>query len=557
MKNPVIKVILALGLATASISYADWHALVIGIDDYQHINNLGGAVNDANDIVDALSNRTEGIYPTVLLDRQADYDTVKQWWENVANTAKPGDIVFFSMAGHGSIEPEHYPNTDNKSGDKRNAYDEVFILSGYHPKGEASRQRIVDNELFGWYKKVTDKGAQVIVVADFCYGGGMTRSTSIGRDMGDKIAKVRNARGSALSPEDKSKRGSLTDAQLTVSSPEFQKRLFIARPFSDENRKVEEKILNNQARGILSYLTARGLRGEADSNGDGKTTAGEFSNYLYEQSRSLSNMTQDSALEPGGRVFMKKDLFKNAQLQPPTNPPIRQRQSVYLSGKNTTNITLDSNSPFYQSVDSVEKARYRWNTDNNTIIESGIGEVAYNIQNVTDLRSFLQNQRLVDGLKASRLPRFGGAIVLDSEKQLDKPKTNVFAEGESVAIYTQALADFPYLILINVPSKANVQFINSMTISNLQSLPSQAQSQHVNRLIGVTQVTPPFGADHLLMLAVNTNALTQNPLLRKMVDSNSLSVTANTHEQLLQIVQSLGKEDARLAVVPFSTTAKP
>lgn len=256
---------------------------------------------------------------------------------------------------------------------------------------------------------------------------------------------------------------------------------------------------------------------------------------------------------------MKKDLFKNAQLQPPTttNPPIRQRQSVYLSGKNTTNITLDSNSPFYQSVDSAEKARYRWNTDNNTIIESGIGEVAYNIQNVTDLRSFLQNQRLVDGLKASRLPRFGGAIVLDSEKQLDKPKINVFSEGESVAIYTQALADFPYLILINVPSKANVQFINSMTISNLQSLPSQAQSQHVNRLIGVTQVTPPFGADHLLMLAVNTNALTQNPLLRKMVDSNSLSVTADTHEQLLQIVQSLGKEGARLAVVPFSTTAKP
>lgn len=577
MNKPLKSFLSAAALLFSVNCYAEWHALVVGIDDYRAFGDLQGAVNDAEDIADALRNRPEGIQPTVLLDAKADYDTIKQWWAETAARAKPGDIVFFSMAGHGSIEAEHYPGTDNQGDAKRNDFDEVFILADFHPKGSASRQRIVDNELFGWYKKVTDKGAQIIVVADFCYGGGMTRSTSQGRNMEDKLATARNGDNIALQPEDKSKRGSLEDAMLGVSSQVFAKRLFIARPFSDENKKVLEINLNGQSRGILSYLVAKGLRGQADFNRDGITTAAELNSFLYNNSKSLSAATQDASLVPGGRAYRKKSVFSNdyrqtaatatvapvapvvaqqpSQSQQPTQsqPQPQSRPTLFVVGDSGD---LQQKSNYYQLSDNPQSARYRWQRKKQTIVQNGVGEVAYGVRNRVDLLSFLHNQRFVDRIKQMPNEKFSGVVALASENNLDKPQTNVLTDGETVGIYLQSLSDFPYLLLINVPSKADLQFIGGFTADDLTSLPAGVFSAHVNAMIGKTEVTPPFGTDHLLILAVNAKGLAKSPLLNKILQQNTMTINTDTGDKLLQIMQNLNNAEMRMAVIPFSTTMK-
>jgi Caspase domain len=108
-------------------------ALVIGIDDYQHVRKLKGATADAHDIDSSL--RTMGVRDvTALINDRADRPNVLREISALVERTKTNDIVFLSIAGHGAQEPERI------KGSQPDGMEDVFLLPGFeatHP-----RQRI-------------------------------------------------------------------------------------------------------------------------------------------------------------------------------------------------------------------------------------------------------------------------------------------------------------------------------------------------------------------------------------------------------------------------------
>src|SRR5947209_321218 len=80
-------------------------AVVVGIDNYQHIRKLKGATADARDIGSTLKNM--GVRDiTMLIDDQVDRSTVLREISALVERTKANDLIFFSIAGHGTQEPE-------------------------------------------------------------------------------------------------------------------------------------------------------------------------------------------------------------------------------------------------------------------------------------------------------------------------------------------------------------------------------------------------------------------------------------------------------------------
>jgi uncharacterized caspase-like protein len=88
------------GPALAQTTYA----LVIGVDSYDSIPGLSGAVNDARDIADALTGI--GAQTVLLTDHDASREAIIAEWTRLAEQAQPGDRLIVTYAGHGSNEAE-------------------------------------------------------------------------------------------------------------------------------------------------------------------------------------------------------------------------------------------------------------------------------------------------------------------------------------------------------------------------------------------------------------------------------------------------------------------
>jgi len=147
-------------------------AVVIGIDAYQFVPQLRGAVADARDIEQTL--RNQGVRDiTALYDAAADRVTVMRTLDQLVQRSQAGDLVVLSVAGHGVQEPEHI------KGSQPDGLDNVFVLAGFDPKtGPGTQQRIIGTEFNHIIKQFEAKGTHVLFVADACYAAGWrARST--------------------------------------------------------------------------------------------------------------------------------------------------------------------------------------------------------------------------------------------------------------------------------------------------------------------------------------------------------------------------------------------
>src|SRR4051794_36843880 len=142
--------------------------LIIGIDAYQHVRPLKGSVADARDIDRSL--RLMGTTDIVtLIDAQANRNSILQNISDLVQRTKANDLVILSIAGHGAQEPETI------KGSEPDGFQDVFLLPGFEPTPEGSRQRILASEFNHFMRQVELRGAKVLFVADTCHGGGMVR----------------------------------------------------------------------------------------------------------------------------------------------------------------------------------------------------------------------------------------------------------------------------------------------------------------------------------------------------------------------------------------------
>lgn len=272
----------ASAIAVPTPSRAKTFGLVIGINDYQNLSPLEGAVNDALDVAAALKDLGADVH--LLLDRQAHRRAIFNAWGDILAKARPGDTVVFSYAGHGGQEPERRP------GSEEDGLDEVFLLSGFHERRPGNRERIIDDEIHQLFAAAGQ--LKIIFIADTCHSGTMTRRFDRrARALGSRLASYGAIEDDGLPPPD--------PAAAEIESEDLENVVFFGAV--QDGELALEYLIEGKARGALSWSFARALRGQADSDSDHLISTRELERYLVENVRGVSEGRQLPQMMPRGR----------------------------------------------------------------------------------------------------------------------------------------------------------------------------------------------------------------------------------------------------------------
>src|SRR5215218_8285134 len=254
-------------------------AMVIGIDDYQHVRKLKGARADAHDIESSL--KAMGVRDVMtLIDEQAGRSKVLREISALVERTRNNDIVFLSIAGHGAQEPERV------KGSQPDGMEDVFLLPGFELTPTGSQQRILGSEFNHFIRQFELRGAKVIFVADTCHGGGMVRDID---PRAEEMSFRQVPRYTLLVDELKP----VSDSNDPKSELDLDHTAFLAAV--DRNTKAPEVRIPgiDGLRGALSYAVARAVEGSADINHDGKVTLKELFANVRQVVYQLSDQRQN------------------------------------------------------------------------------------------------------------------------------------------------------------------------------------------------------------------------------------------------------------------------
>jgi uncharacterized caspase-like protein len=147
--------------APASKKSGGYYALVIGINNYQHLNKLKTPLNDAKELARILHDEYR-FETKMLLDatRRQVLDSLDDYREKL----QENDSLLIYYAGHGY-------------------YDEAADLAYWAPSDAESNSHddwIVANEITGTVRAI--RARHVLIVSDSCYSGMLTRDARPGPD---------------------------------------------------------------------------------------------------------------------------------------------------------------------------------------------------------------------------------------------------------------------------------------------------------------------------------------------------------------------------------------
>lgn len=147
-------------------------ALLVGVNEYPNLPSryrLHGCVND----VEAMAYILETVAGfarddiTLLRDQEATRDRILDELGRLSDQAVPGDVVVFHFSGHGS-------QMTDREGDEADGLDETIVPSDSGRRPYPNRD-ITDDELYDWLRELTEKTDNVVVVADCCHSGTISR----------------------------------------------------------------------------------------------------------------------------------------------------------------------------------------------------------------------------------------------------------------------------------------------------------------------------------------------------------------------------------------------
>jgi len=287
--------------------------LIIGIDAYQHVRQLKGAVADARDIEKSL--RSMGVSDvTMLLDARASRDIILQTISDFIERTSPNDLVILSIAGHGAQEPE------TVKGSEPDGFQDVFLLPGFEPTALGSQQRILASEFNHFIRQFELRGAKVLFVADTCHGGGLAREIDPrAEDMSYRQVPTYTLTADLLKPV-------INDGE-SPTDLDLDRTTFLAAV--DRHTKAPEVRIPgiDGFRGALSYAVARAFEGSADDNHDGKVTLKELFANVRQVVYQLSNQRQNIVTKkspgrpPDVDVVYQLGRGAGSGVQTPVNSP--------------------------------------------------------------------------------------------------------------------------------------------------------------------------------------------------------------------------------------------
>ncbi|MES0882299.1 caspase family protein [Roseibium sp. SCP14] len=284
-----LTIALGLHLLTANATAGEWRALVIGIDAYQNVSRLNGAVNDARDIAGTL--KAAGVQDlTTLYDQHATRKGILDAWQALVARSNADDVLVLSYAGHGAQEEEWI------KGSEEDGYDEVFLLAGFDTSAPGNAERLRDDDVAAMLHAAGERN--VLVLADSCHSGTMTRSIDPRvKKLGTRLVGLPPLENDVL--RNQSKHPVLAGTGITQPGEEQLPNVIYVGATVD-GQVIPELIIAGEPRGALSWSFARGVEGRADLNRDGGISMEELTLFLQETVRVATEGRQTPSLRIGG-----------------------------------------------------------------------------------------------------------------------------------------------------------------------------------------------------------------------------------------------------------------
>jgi hypothetical protein len=464
-------------------------SLIIGIDAYQHVRQLKGAVADALDIEKSL--RSMGIGDvTTLINAGASRENIMQAIKDLVQRTGPNDLIVLSIAGHGAQEPE------TVKGSEPDGIENVFLLPGFELTARGSKQRILGSEFNHFIRQFESRGAKVLFVADTCHGGGLAREIDPrAEEMSFRQVPTYTLLVDMLKP--------VTDDQESLTDLDLDKTTFLAAV--DRNTKAPEIRIPgiDGFRGALSYAVARAFEGSADDNHDGKVTLKElFANVrqvVYQLSDQRQNIvTKTSPGRPIDRDVVYQltrgitspgdiKILPKLGLQAPSDaqdsPAVPRAQApirlAALDGRTGYFANLKPRDVMIEIVRPVDNPDLIWDPNSHDVIAWG-DVVAYNVDS-TDLASVIDRTAAVRELKkiSAKAPQLLRLTAGDEQHHNDDM---VQVELSDVAQRS--------IVLVNVSGDGTIQLLYPLGTDQ-----NTASSFQIS-----LRVREPFGADQVIAI---------------------------------------------------------
>lgn len=505
MKTPKPLAALAAGallLAPAlPVQAAAIYGLVIGINDYKHVDKLDGAVNDAMDIASALK-QAGAAEVVLLLDKDATREKILASWEQLRTKAAEGDTLFFSFAGHGFQEPEHLKGSED------DGKDETFALAGFDVKGKNSAERILDNDIAEMLKSA--EGKNIVFVADSCHSGTMTRGLDFQpRKLKTRFLKVRGIENDPLTKEQKIKAVTEKNGRTDIVS-------FTAVA---DHELDPEVYIDDKPRGALSWSVAKALRGDADLNKDGDLATEEIEVFVRENVRMQTEGLQHPQLYRGIRFILPSKDEAAAPPPPPpaASPPASSGALKVFIKSPTPNATPENLANAFKNVAFVSsdtEARFFWDMDKNMILNQMGDVIIFGDQEKQDgTRAFSRIRKGSAAIEGSGIPPYWEKVqkVFDKLELVERLKLRSSARslamglepgdqlhrvGDKVTVKVQG-QEYPYFTLFNLATDGTVNFLYPLQEDGLNDpLEVPKDTPYTLEL----RVEPPSGGDHFVAL---------------------------------------------------------
>jgi hypothetical protein len=472
----------ALGLHPAPAA-AELRALVVGIDAYEQVSDLAGAVNDARDISRSLG-ALGATDVTTLLDGAADKASLVRAKDAMMARASAGDTLVIAFAGHGSQTRERV------KGSEADGLDEFYVLPGY--SAQRRGESLYDDEMAAWLAEAGARGARVVLVVDTCHSGTPTR-----RPGGRARPRLRGLPEFAVGPEDLLRLGPGASA-----APEESPHVSVFTAGQDREQIPEVRI-EGSPRGALSYGFARALEGEADADGDGAVRHGELAAYLVRTVRlyAQSLQTPDARTgDPGDPVLFRVRDAAGTGAAAPDDPPRPLAVSVDPPDAKASAMLAE----VAEAVEAAEGAGadLLWDRAGATVRLATGDVVAEAVGGTEDLRRVVGKWA---ALRRLEVPSRRSAL----DARLE-PNDCTHGPGERIG-FRFANAGGWSLTLVNLASDGTVQFLFPTRPADHRP-PAPGEGSRVLRLA----VAPPFGADHMVALQTPQPAAALHDALRRL-----------------------------------------
>ncbi|MFO0819482.1 MAG: caspase family protein [Pirellulales bacterium] len=294
--------VIAAGLVAAnpSIAHARSFALLVavgkqptaGVASEGH-RPLKGTTNDVKNLRQLLI-REYGFQEgdiTILIDSQATLEAVRAEFNRLRSAAGPGDVVVFHYAGHGTSIPDD--NGDELVAEPGDVMDEALCL---YDCGPDMKRALRDDELGQLLDQ--QQAERVVVILDCCHSGTATRSL-------DSVPRFGAARYQPARLDNSPPRSSQPPKDLPVTrsstgdirnARQGQRRVVFsactAVQQSCEIMPIPQ--LPEIQCGSLTYFLVEGMRGPADTDGNGQVSFLEAQQYALRRIDSLYNGAQEN-----------------------------------------------------------------------------------------------------------------------------------------------------------------------------------------------------------------------------------------------------------------------